>query len=154
MIQPTAQRVPVVTTVKFIWAALLLSQICYYYVATVITGPADPALPQSLGPDKMLENTLLGAALVMLVGAVVVPNILWNAVKKKVTTESPLAQQISARFLPLMVRLVMFEACSVMGFVLAVIRHSPDRMLPYLAGGVLGFLLNFPSPDNLQSRFR
>jgi hypothetical protein len=55
---------------------------------------------------------------------------------------------------PWIVRLALLESVTVMGYMIAFLKHDPGKIAPFLLISVIGFLLSFPSEDKVQSAFR
>jgi hypothetical protein len=141
-------------TLKIIWVALFFSLFMY---AVMLTGPAGGGNPFSFGfPDfsNPFEMAVTVAVLPPLLLAVVIPNFLIKAQKSKVTPETTIAEIYRLAHVPWVIRLALIESVTVTGFAIAVMKHNPGKIVPFLIISVIGFLLSFPSDDKVQSAYR
>ena len=110
---------------------------------TVATGSTDPGV---------LKMPLSAMAIVVYAAAIFVPRFLTRANSKSIDPENaPLAQLITLFFTPFIVRLALFEAVTLFGFVLVIAGREPvSTMLPFMAASVAGFVLNFPNESKIR----
>jgi len=86
-------------------------------------------------------------AIVLFVSAFKIPNILFKSIK--VDPGSPTADLEKKYFAPFIIRIVMFETCTLLGFILTVTTQK-NLVLPFFILSVLGFLMNIPSRNKIR----
>jgi hypothetical protein len=149
------QKAPPATfTVQVIWGALLAGQLMYLMAAFQMT--AKRAAGQNLSavatdPGVLkLPFTILAVA--VCAAAIFIPRILAKTNPKGVDTQNaPLTEVIPLFFTPFIVRIALFEAVTLFGFVLVIAGREPiTTMLPFMAASVVGFILNFPNEVKIR----
>jgi hypothetical protein len=137
---------------KLIWGALLASQVMYAFVLfQVICKDVPPAdyrwFPNLSDP---FERAITIVALVVGAMSIAIPSAL---AKKTVRGEETDESAKPLRLLPsLIVRLALFEAIVLFGFLLGIHARNPGLIAPFLAVSAILYLKNFPSdPAKVRS---
>jgi F0F1-type ATP synthase membrane subunit c/vacuolar-type H+-ATPase subunit K len=134
---------------KILWGALLASHFMYLFVLYTVN--------QSYEGEKGLEEPMLlpvmasGALCAWAAGFFLYKHFLATE-KKKV--RNPSQDEMASIYLtPMIVRLALFEAAAIMGFVPAFLSHDINYFLPPLLINIGLFAMNFPSEQRIKDAF-
>lgn len=136
-------------TLKILWGALLVSHFIYAFVLYTVN--------QSYEGEKELANPMMlpvmaSLALCAYAAGFFLFNTLVTAQKKKF--QNPTVDELATMYLaPMIIRLALFEAAAMMGFVLAFKSHDINYFLPPLCINILLFVMNFPSEEKIKNAF-
>ena len=114
---------------KILWGALFFSTVIYVVIAYSLA--PNPELPLS---DAVMQSTarmLYGVAFAVFIAAMVVPSMLVSAPPRT----------------KMVVALSMFEACSIMGLLAAMLLSDWRLIVPAWIASVVGFMREFPRDE-------
>lgn len=142
-----------------IWGALLVSQGMIVLVSqTAMTrtnhlSPPDQSVPaSSLGSINPLVFGAVGLLAVAM--AFFIPKLLLSTAKSRLAsspTELTL-RDISAKVFPvLLIRWMLIEMITLVGFVASMLSGDTSMIYPYAAASLLGFVLTFPTEQKFRS---
>ena len=114
---------------KIIWVALVFST--FIYVGLAYTLAPEPELPFSDSVTQTMALALYGAAFATFIAALVVPSLLVSAPPQK----------------RLVVAMAMFEACTLMGLVAAMMLKDWRLIVPTWIASLVGFMREYPTDE-------
>lgn len=114
---------------KIIWGALVFSTFIYVGVAYALA--PDPALPFSESVMKLEALMFYGVALVTFIAALAVPGMMLNLPPQK----------------RLVMTMATFEACTIMGLVVAILLKDWRLIVPTWIASLIGFMREYPSSE-------
>lgn len=136
--------------ITILWGALLASQGLLVFVLNTIA--AAPAPEEAQVPGLPPEG-FYAIALAIMVAAIFVPKVILANAKRNVREWNQ--QTISSVLLvPNIIRFALCEAITMTGFALALTNHDMKLLWPFLAVGMLGMLLSFPSEERINAMIR
>lgn len=143
------------STMKVIWAGIFGSQFIYYFVLKMITSTAGESSAGSLF-NSPLDFVFALLAVSVFVASFIVPNIIYRAARKPVSSGEQLDFEAMAGswMVPFIIRLAMIEGIALLGLVLGIIRKNDLAILPFLALSTLAFLIVFPTKERITSSFK
>ena len=129
-----------------LWAAILWSCVVFVGVATFqVKGPffsLDAFLNE--GPISFYYILI---ALTLFVSAFKIPNIMFKGTR--VEPGTPMEDLEKKYFVPFVVRIALFEACTLLGFALSITTQK-NLVLPFFILSIIGFLMNIPSRNKVR----
>lgn len=137
------------TTIQIIWFAMVMAVVLYGVIAWIVAGPQPPIMRW----NEMPVVALLGAGVIMLVAAFLVPSLLLHGRADDVSgmRVAP-AYSVPARVQrALIMRFALLESGAIMGLVAAFLGHSVQLYFPLGFLAIVGMLLSFPN-DSLIRR--
>ena len=114
---------------KIIWGALVFSTVIYVGIAYTLA--PNPELPFSVAVTQTMVLVLYGAAFATFIAALVVPSLLVSAPPRQ----------------KMIVGMAMFEACSIMGLLAAMMLNDWRLIIPTWIASMVGFMREFPSGE-------
>ena len=114
---------------KIIWGALVFST--FIYVGIAYSLAPDPALPFSESVAQPMALAVYGVAFAAFLAAMVVPSLLVSAPPR----------------LKMIVAMGMFESCSIMGLVAAILLKDWRLIVPAWIASLIGFMREYPSSE-------
>jgi hypothetical protein len=149
-------RPATLTVVKIVWTGLFFSQFMYAFVLFTQFAARWPDSSPQIFPDfhETFQMALSSVAVVVVFVAFKLPNFLASKLRAPGTDaviidenadpeiEPPLSNELFAAFI---VRLALIESICLYGFALAITKHAPKMILPFLALSVILYLKNFPA---------
>ena len=142
---------PPLINLQIIWGGLLVSTVIYVFVAYSVGGQGAAPDPEQA---RIFELVCAAVALGCLGASFVLPRRLLAAAIARDSTDvgqdTPLPQLVRASFAPWIVRMALCETVATMGLMLALISHTPMKIMPFAALALLALLAAFPSESALR----
>jgi hypothetical protein len=141
--KPRLTDAQVLPMAKVLWSGLVLSLVMYLLTALQM-GNATPEPPVG-----RLEFYLKAGSVALFFLAYLLPRLLARAVSIRRKEGTP--PSLSEKFPPYLLRLALFEAVALLGFVLVIRTSTGGKLWPFLIVSAIGFLSSFPSKDRLEA---
>ncbi len=140
---------------RYIWGALLFSQLLYLYILQTMEG--NWARLGNLPPAEIETYKTVFAAISVanFIGAFVIYRVLTSRQRARVKAmgRPEISQLMSLYLIPFILTLALFEAVTLFGFVLSMIAYDATLIYPYIAAGSLGMIWLFPTEDRIRKAF-
>lgn len=146
------------TKLRMLWFALLFSHLMYGMVLIyVIQQNNNP--PSGISPVVISAVTTL--AVLVFFAAIYLPRFILNAVKENLRKRSggtdisyTKIEDLMILFAPgFIIRLALFEAVAMLGFVMAFMQKDIDFFIPFATASVFAYFLNYPSEEKVKKVF-
>lgn len=142
---------PPLMNLQIIWGGLLVSTVIYVFVAYSVGAQGAAPDPEQ---TRIFELVCAVVALGCLGVSFVLPRRLLAAAIERdsieVGQDTPLPKLVRAAFTPWIVRMALCETVATMGLMLALISHTPMKIMPFAALALLSLLTAFPSESALR----
>lgn len=130
-----------------LWAAILWSCVIFLGLATFqIGGPFFSV--ESFLQESPMSFIYYSLALILFVSAFKVPSLLMRGFQ--IDPSSPMEDLEKKYFVPFVIKIVMFETCTLFGFVLSITTQK-NLVLPFFLLSLVGFLMNIPSRGKIRT---
>ena len=148
----TMQEKPMnIQTLRILWAGMFISQIIFGYVLDTTIKQAGPNTAE-VNPQFLTIFGLLGA--LAYITAIILPKGLIKAAKQNLTPSASLEEILKVYTPAFIVRLALFEACTLFGFGLAFLHKDPSLFMPFVTLSMFGFFMNFPKEEKIRTMMK
>ncbi len=156
--QTQKQQINLVT-LKILWGALLASHFLYGFGISFLIRE-NTIQTETISP--MLLPILSSMGIILFFGAIFIQRFFLQIAKKQLgikfgavdLSKLDIEDLISSFIAPFVVRLALFEAIAILGFILAFLNKDMKFFIPFATLSIVAYFFNFPSEEKIRNAFK